>query len=178
MFNEIIQLMDGIKDLVVNNLGVTIPSATTVGATAYAVIKARLSSRQAKVITEKDSTIATLQNKLESSINSGFEKVNQRMNAMEVKQAQDTATLGEALNLMGQNSRAAGPETKAKLKNLTNSLSGMTKDKISRVNLETQELLKKIEIPKEVSIIKDKINKAGQSILDKYLSEDVVKDGE
>lgn len=178
MFNEIMQALDGIKDLVVNNLGVTIPSATTIGATVYAVVKTRLATRQAKVITEKDSTISTLQNKLESAISTGFEKVNERINVMESKQAQDTATLGEALNLMGQNSRASGPETKAKLKNLTNSLSGMSKDKISRVNLETQELLKKIEIPKEVSMIKDKINKAGQSILDKYLSEDVVKDGE
>ena len=86
--------------------------------------------------------------------------------------------MGESLNIIGQNSRAAGPETKAKLKDKITSLSGMSKDKINKVNLETQEILSKIEIPKEVEVIKDKIKKSGQSILDKYLSEDVISNGE
>ena len=48
----------------------------------------------------------------------------------------------------------------------------MTKDKINNVNLETQEILKQIEIPKEIGTLRNKIETAGHSILDKYLSED------
>ena len=178
MFSDIIQFLDSMKDLVVQNLGITIPSTTTIVAGVYAVVKAKLASKQAKVITAKDNTIATLEDKLAKSIDKGFDTVSSRLDALENKQANDTATLGEALNLIGQNSRAAGPETKAKLKSMTNSLSGMTKEKINKVNVETQELLKKIEIPKEVSTIKDKIIKTGQSILDKYIGETVPDNAE
>jgi len=176
MFNDVIQFLDSIKDLVVNNLGVTIPSATTIATGVYAIVKTKLASRQKKTIAEKDTTISTLENKLEKSIQNGFESVSSRMDQLEARQSQDTAIIGESLNLLGQNSRAAGPETKAKLKDKISSLSGMTKEKLGKVKQETQEILSKIEVPKEVAVIKDKIQKAGQSLLDKYLSEDVIGD--
>ena len=171
MFNDIVQFLDSIKDTIMENIGLVIASLGAFGTTAWGFItnlKLKFSKKETATVSTENidlkNRIDKLENRLvnlDSTIKEGFKT-----------QTGDLATLGEGFNLLAQNSRAAGPETKAKLKNTITSLSGMTKDKIENVNLETQEILKQIEIPKEIGTLRNKIETAGHSILDKYLSED------
>lgn len=176
MFTDILQFLDGIKDFIVQNLGLTISSIGGLGALIWGwVTKSRLgaslinANKQVASTTSENQFLKSELIAIKTTMDAGFKKVNEDVSVVK----QDLATVTQIQNLTIQNSRVAGPETKNKVKSLATSVSGMTKESISTVNAETQEILKKIEVPQEVSTLKEKIQKSGQSILDKYLSEDV-----
>lgn len=173
MFTDIITFLDSIKDVFMENVGLASTSVIAFGTTAWGFItKAKLGFSKKETVTAVTENVQLKQriNTLESKVVDLTDTVKDGF----ANQAKDTAIIGESFNLLGQNSRAAGLETKAKLKSQITNLSGLTDAKIESINLESQEILKQISIPNEVNSLKNKISTAGQSILDKYLSEDAV----
>lgn len=166
MFNDIIQFLDGLKDVFLNNMGLSITTLIT-AATSGAVIGLRTKLSRSR----KDNILAQEDNRaLRKELNTI--KNNQQLLSSKIDDVQqDQATTGEILNVMAQNSRASGPETKNKIKNMVTKLKGLSPEMIKRIHDETQEILKQLEIPKEVEVIREKVEKIGNSILDRYLEE-------
>jgi hypothetical protein len=174
MFADIMVFLDSLKDVVVENIQIAIPSLTTFFAGFIAVDRYVKFFKSKKDNLLKATEISSLKGLLSNRIESIEKKNDDLVCKFEDAQkiiSEDILKLGEAFNVLSVNSTKASEETKTKITDTISSLSAVTKEKSDILKNEVQEKIKEIVDVPVLEKIKKEIHNESTSLLTKFLED-------